>query len=162
MHQRLALCVLLGALGLRDARAGVDLTLGGAGGGGFYTSTNQWGTALGFDGAGSPLVSVEVDLGDGPVRPMFGLTSAPTFLYSAGYDAYTAPLVVADLGVVFGSDRSRFSTSVHGGLLSVGASARWSHTPWALGAKARTGFEVRATWLARAAVLGGAGWVVRL
>lgn len=83
-------------------------------------------------------------------------------MYSAGYDAYTAPLVVADLGVAFGSDRSRFTTSVHGGLLSVGASVRWSHTPWALGANARTGFEVRATWLARAAVLGGAGWVVRL
>ncbi len=151
------------ALGLaRSADAGVALAVGGAGGGAFWQPDVVGASGMGFGAAGSPVVSAQVDVGQGLVRPVFGVTSAPTFFYSAGYDAFTAPLAVADLGVSIGSDTTRATLSVHGGVLSVGASARATHVPWSLGASANTGFEVRATYLARWGVMGAALWVVRL
>lgn len=148
-------------IGMAPALAGVELSLGGAGGGAFY-EPELAGADRGFDAAGSPVVSAQFDPWEGAVRPVFGLTSAPTFLYSAGYDAYTSPLVVADAGLLFGGERTHAALTGHAGVFSFGASARLTVLPWALGAKAHTGFELRGTWLARWGGLGALLWTTRL
>lgn len=159
-YQAMAWIMGIGAAG--TANAGVEIGVGGAGGGAFWQPEVAGASGMGFGAAGSPVVSAQVDVGHGLVRPVFGVTSAPTFFYSAGYDAFTAPLAVVDLGVSVGSDATRATVSAHGGVLSFGASARATHVPWSLGATANTGFEVRATYLARWGVMGAALWVVRL
>ena len=163
MNTRQAMVIAAVGMGwAMPAHAGVELGICGAAGGAFWRPTVAGSSGMGFGAAGSPMLSAQVDVGHGPVRPVFGVTSAPTFVYSAGYDAYTIPLIVADLGVSLGSDETRGTVAVHGGLMSFGASARFTHVPWSLGPSANTGFEVRATYLARWGVMGAAMWVVRL
>jgi hypothetical protein len=148
-------------VGMSSAWAGLELSVGGAAGGAFYEPELATGER-GFAAAGSPVLSLQVDPWDGAVRPVIGLTSAPTFLYSAGYDAYTAPLIVVDAGLLFGGPNAHGALTAHGGLLSVGASARFTATPLTLGPRARTGFELRATWLARWGGYGALLWTTRL
>ena len=143
------------------AVAGVEVGLGGVGGGAWYEPDLAGAEGTGFAAAGSPFVSVRLDPFTSTIRPTFGLWSAPTFRYSVGYDAFTAPLAVAELGLQAGSERANAAITAHGGLLSFGGGLRGEVLPWTLGAKARTGVELRATWLARYGMLGGAAWVVR-
>ncbi len=160
---RRALFTLLALTLSLPALAGVELGLGGAGGVSF------WQPEVPIDGrsgkamspAGSPLLSVQLDPWKGPVRPVFGLSSAPTFTYSMGYDAYSMPLIVADAGLQFGGETTHGAVTGHAGLFSFGASARFSHLPVALGDKAHTGIELRATWLARWSGFAGALWTTR-
>ena len=153
--------VLAAATLASPAHAGVELGLGAAGGGALWKAGIHEADGPYFTAAGSPLLSAQLDPWGGDVRPVFGLTSAPTFSYSMGYDAYTAPLLVLDGGVAFGGDATRATVSGHAGLWSFGASARFTHVPWALGDKAHNGVELRATWLARWGGYLGAMWVVR-
>lgn len=155
--------MILYALAIAAAHASsLDLSLGAASGGSFArVDVFDAHETAAFIPSWSPLASAQVVIGHGPVRPSIGVTTAPTFLYSMGYDAFTAPLVVADAGIALGGEDTHVTLGAHAGLWSFGADARLVTAPWSLGKGWRTGVEVRATWLARQAVLGGVNWVAR-
>ncbi len=152
------------ALGVTSpASAGVELGIGAAGGGSLseVASAAKTSEAKVFSAAGSPLASLTFDLlSTLPVRPVLGLTSAPTFEYSMGHDSWTRPLIVADAGLAFGGKHTHLVAAGHAGYFSFGASMRITHLGWELGT-AHHGLELRATWLARWAGFAGAMWVVR-
>ena len=149
------------ALSTTPAWADVEVGVGGIGGGAYWQPESTTARNSSFSPTASPIVTAQVDPWESSVRPVFGLASAPTFRYSLGYDAYSAPLVVLEAGLAFGSQTTRVTLGGHGGLWSFGAGARFTHLPLTLGPAARTGLELRASWLARWGGYAGAQWVIR-
>jgi hypothetical protein len=128
-----AAVISAGLLAGAPALAGVEVGIGGVGGGAFWQPSIGWDGGKNFSPAGSPIASVQLDPFKTKVRPVFGLASAPAFMYSVGYDAYTAPILVAEVGMSVGSEITHATFGGHAGILSFGAGARLTHLPIELG-----------------------------
>ena len=128
-------------------------------GGSFYR--NDTADSDDFQFAASPLVAAKWDPFDWKLRPTFGLATLPTFNYSMGHDAYTAPWIVAELGLTFGSKFHHAALVGHAGFFSFGAGVHYTWLPIKLSPKVRTGPELRAMWMANKAGYLALAWAFR-
>lgn len=130
----------------------ITLGLGGSVGGGLYRGEyvleGEDAPRLHGYGAGSPVVSLDWELGGERARLALGVESQPTYLYWLGNDVLAIDLVHLRVGGMFGGDALRAGPEVSAGVLSLGGGARLVYAPWLDRRGRRHGLDVRAEYLA--------------